>query len=84
VEIADVIYALRNIAIKGGKIPGIYQQFLSAISNDGRIVKVSKFAENKRVTIGLPPLTSTNVDAIKKILSATGLDKLTREGEATQ
>ena len=76
VEIADVMYALRNIALKEGYIPNIYSEFASTLLNDGRIVKVSKFVENKRPTLGLPPLQPTGVDALRKILSATGFDKM--------
>ncbi len=81
VEIADVIYALRNIAIEKGHVPNIYSEFFSAISNDGRVVKVSQFAENKRPALGLPPLQPTGVEAVKKILSATGFDKLQSKKE---
>ena len=83
VEIADVIYALRNIALKKGYIPNIYSEFASALLNDGRIVKVSKFVENKRPTLGLPPLQPTGVDALRKILSATRFDKLQQKKEET-
>ena len=81
VEIADVIYALRNIALEEGYIPNIYSEFASAILNDGRIVKVSKFIENKRPILGLPPLQPTGVDALRKILSATRFDKLQQKKE---
>jgi len=81
VEIADLMYALRNIAFREGYIPNIYSEFASAISSDGRIVKVSAFVEKKRSTLGLPPLQPTGVDAVRKILSATGFNKLQkREG----
>ena len=81
VEIADLMYALRNIAFREGYIPNIYSEFASAISSDGRIVKVSVFVEKKRSTLGLPPLQPTGVDAVRKILSATGFNKLQkREG----
>ncbi len=83
VEIADVIYALRNIAFKEGHIPEIYSTFASAILNDGRIVQVSKFVENKRPALGLPPLQPTGVDALRKILSATGFDKLQKKEETS-
>ncbi len=76
VEIADVIYALRNIAIKEGHIPNIYSEFASALLNDGRIVGVSKFIEKKRPELGLPDLQPTGVDPLRKILSATGFDKM--------
>ncbi len=81
IEIADVMYALRNIAFTEGYIPNIYSEFASALLNDGRIVKVSKFVENKRPTLGLPPLQPTGVDALRKILSATGFDKLQQKKE---
>jgi heterodisulfide reductase subunit C len=81
VEIADVVYALRNIAFEEGHIPNIYSEFASALSNDGRIVKISKFVENKRPTLGLPTLQPTGVDALRKILSATGFDKLQQRKE---
>ena len=83
VEIADCIYTLRNIAFKEGYIPDIYSDFASALLNDGRIVGVSKFVEKKRPTLGLPPLQPTGVDALKKILSATGFDKLQQKKEET-
>ena len=83
VEIADVMYALRNIAFKEGYIPNIYSEFASALLNDGCIVKVSKFVEKKRPALGLPPLQPTGVDALRKILSATGFDKLQQKKEET-
>ena len=76
VEIAECVYVLRNMAFKEGYFPNIYSDFASALLNDGRIVKVPKFAEKKRPTLGLPPLQPTGVDALKKILAATRFDKL--------
>jgi len=81
VEIADVIYALRNMAFEKGYIPNLYSEFASAIINDGRIAKISKFMEQKRSTIGLPPLQLTGVEALRKILSATGFSKLQQKKE---
>ena len=81
VAVAEVMYALRNVAFEEGYIPSIYSQFASAILNDGRVVKVSKFVERKRPTLGLPPLQPTGVDALRKILSATGFDKLQQKKE---
>ncbi len=82
VEIADLIYALRNIALAEGHIPNIYSEFWSALLNEGRIVQVSKFVEKKRETFGLPPLKPTGIDALRKILSATGFDKLQQKEES--
>jgi heterodisulfide reductase subunit C len=82
VEIADVIYALRNIALAEGHIPNLYSEFASALLNEGRIVQVSKFVEKKREDYGLPPLKATGVEAIRKILSATGFYKLHQKDES--
>ncbi len=84
IEIADIIYAIRNIAIEKGHIPSIYTEFLNAISNDGRVVKVSQFVENKRPALGLPPLQPTGTEALKKILSATSFGKLQPKKEEPQ
>jgi heterodisulfide reductase subunit C len=76
VEIADVIYALRNIALKKGHVPNIYSKFAAALMNEGRIVGVSKFVETKRPTLGLPALQKVGVENLRKILCATGFEKL--------
>lgn len=76
VAIPLAIYAMRNLAFKEGHIPNIYSEFASALINEGRVVKVSKFVEKKRPTLGLPSLQPTGVDSVRKILSATGFDKL--------
>lgn len=81
VEIADVIYALRNMAFEKGFIPNIYSEFASAILEDGRIAKISKFRERKRSHLGLPPLQPTGVKALRKILSATGFDEYHKKKE---
>jgi heterodisulfide reductase subunit C len=75
VEIADLIYALRNIAIEAGHSPNIYSDFASALIDEGRIVSISKFVEKKREEYGLPPLKQVGLEALNKILSATGFTK---------
>lgn len=86
VEIADVIYALRNIAIREGRIPNIYAEFAAALMREGRLASMSKFLEKKRSEYGLPPLKPTGVEVLRKILSTTGFDKLPTskiKGEST-
>ena len=83
VEIADVIYALRNIAIEAGNSPNIYSDFGSALIAEGRIVAVSKFVEKKREEYGLPPLKPVGLEALNKILAATGFTKPEKK-EASQ
>lgn len=76
VEIADLIYALRNLAIREGNIPTLYAEFASGLMSEGRIVPISKFLEKKRGDYGLPPLKPTGIEALTKILQATGFDRL--------
>jgi len=76
VEVADVIYALRNMAIQEGNIPAIYMEFASGLMGEGRLAPISKFLEKKRAEYGLPPLKPANIEALRKILAATGFDKI--------
>ena len=83
VEIADLIYALRNMAIEAGHSPNIYSDFASALITEGRIVQISKFVEKKREEYGLPPLKPVGVEALNTILSVTGFIKPEKK-EASQ
>ena len=83
VEIAELIYALRNIAIESGNSPNIYTDFGSALITEGRIVQISKFVEKKREEYGLPPIKPVNLEALHKILDATGFTKPEKK-EASQ
>jgi len=76
VEIAELIYALRNIAVGEGNIPKIYSEFISALYSEGKLVKVASFTEKKRAVYGLPPLRKTDVEAIRKILLETSFGKV--------
>ncbi|MGD9130071.1 MAG: 4Fe-4S dicluster domain-containing protein [Candidatus Bathyarchaeota archaeon] len=75
VEIADLIYALRNIAVEAGNSPNIYADFGAALIAEGRIVQISKFVEKKREEYGLPPIKPVGLEDLNKILTATGFTK---------
>ncbi len=83
VAIPLAMYAMRNIAINEGYIPNIYLEFGSALLDNGRIVKVSRFMEKKRPILGLPPLQPTGVNALRKIISATEFGKLQKKEETS-
>jgi heterodisulfide reductase subunit C len=75
VEIAELIYALRNIAVDDGFSPNIYADFGSALMTEGRIVSISKFVEKKREEYGLPALKSVALEDLNKILVETDFTK---------
>ena len=82
VEIAEVIYAMRNMAFEASNKPAIYDEFASAFKEQGRVVPVSQFVEKKRADYGLPPLQPTGVEALQKILAALSFGKTSsKEGE---
>ena len=83
VEIAELMFALRNMAIEAGNSPNIYADFGSALIADGRIVSISKFVEKKRAEFGLPPLKPVALEDLNTILSATGFTKPEKK-EASQ
>ena len=75
VEIAELMFTLRNLAIEAGHSPNIYSDFGGALIAEGRIVQISKFVEKKREDYGLPPLKPAGVEDLNKILAATGFTK---------
>lgn len=83
VEVAEVIFALRNLAIREGKIPKLYEEFANNLVTSGRLAPISKFLEKKRVEYGLPPIKPAGIEAVNKIFSATGFLELfsRKEGE---
>ena len=75
VEIAEVMYALRNIAVKEGHVPLAFIEMASNLINEGRLVPVTSFSLRKRETFGLPPLKEAGVTALNKILTSTSFTK---------
>ena len=75
VEIADLMMAFRNVASQRGLMPKGYIEQASGFLAEGRIVLPSGFAQKQRESMGLPPLPSTGVEALRKIMAKTGFDK---------
>lgn len=76
VEIAEIIFTLRNLAIREGKIPKLYEEFANNLVTSGRLAPISKFLEKKRAEYGLPPMKPVNIEAVNKIFSAIGFLEL--------
>ena len=75
VEIADLIFAFRNIALAEGYVPKAFIDMASSIRNDGRVVPVTKFVMRRREKVGLPPVTDTGIEALNKIFSMPSFNK---------
>jgi heterodisulfide reductase subunit C len=75
VEIADLFYALRNIALREGHAPKAFVDMATNFATEGRVVQTASFAIKSRENFKLPPLKSTGVEALSKILAATSFSK---------
>jgi heterodisulfide reductase subunit C len=76
VEIADLIFAIRNLAVIEKHVPKGFIDQGSMLIESGRIAPITAQVEKSRQTLGLPKVPSASPDAVKKIAAATGFDKL--------
>jgi len=76
VEIASVLRALRNLAVKEGFLPAVYKELASNILQTGLAYKIPDLRLKKRVELGLPPLPKADLESVNKLADATGLSKV--------
>ena len=75
VAIAEVMFALRNIAVIEGHTPRAFIEMAANLVSEGRVVPTAGFVAKRRESVGLPPLKETGLESLKKIVSATSFDK---------
>ncbi len=75
VEIASVLRALRNMAVKEGIMPPVFKELTSNIVNTGYAYRIPELRLKKRGEKGLPPLPKTNVKDVSKLLDMIGVSK---------
>ena len=74
-DVGEVIFAVRNIALKEGNVPAeIVDQGKSLLKN-GRILTPIRSMVEKREKLGLPKI-STSKEEVQKIAEKTGFDKI--------
>ena len=83
VEIASVLRALRNMAVKEGIIPDVFRELTSNILKTGYAYRIPELRLKKRVEKGLPPLPKANVEDISKLFDVVAVAKVTK-GEKKQ
>jgi len=80
-DVGEVMFAIRNLAVREGKLPeGILIQAKSLFEN-GRVVTPTKLTSIRREKYGLGERPSVDVEAVQKILRKTSFDKLIYRGE---
>jgi len=73
---AEVIRAIRNLAVREGHVHPFYRMQGSAIATLGRIFKEDEFINEMRANMGLPPLPPVNLDDVTKVLGYTKIREL--------
>jgi heterodisulfide reductase subunit C len=79
VEVADVIRALKNMAVENGYVPAAFKEFAGNILKTGLAYNVPESRIARRSTLGLPQLPKTNLEDLKKLAEVTHLRKVIGE-----
>ena len=79
VEIANVLRALRNMAVKEGIMPAVFGELTSNIVKTGYAYRIPELRLKKRVEKGLPPLPKTDVEAVSKLFELLAVKTSKRE-----
>ena len=78
-DVGDVMFALRNQAVKQGNVPvGVAAQ-AKALYETTRVINPIRSVIEKRTSLGLGPLDNEGLDDVRRILKRTGMDKLLPE-----
>ena len=75
VEVASVLRALRNLAVKEGFMPVVFRELASNISKTGYAYRIPELRLKKRADKGLPPLPKANLEDISKLFNLTDFSK---------
>ena len=78
VEIASVLRALRNMAVKEGIIPDVFRELTSNILKTGYAYRIPELRLKKRVEQGLPPLPKTNIEDVSKLFDLVAVSKVSK------
>lgn len=73
VEVANVMFALKNIAAREKAIPEGYKIFGQQVYKTGRATEVTPLRSKERMNLGLPKVPQIDAEAIKKLLKKTRL-----------
>nr|MDO8132835.1 4Fe-4S dicluster domain-containing protein [Candidatus Njordarchaeum guaymaensis] len=85
VKPSHVIVALRNKATQDGDVKDYIREELNQIYATGWTIPSMPAIAKRRETLRLPPAPTTNVDEVRNIIKAMGLDRFLgdrKEGEA--
>lgn len=79
VKVADVMRALKNIAVSEGHIPDHSRSFLTNILTQGSVYAIPSSRIRRREVLGLPPLPLTKVEDLQKLAEITKTSSLLKK-----
>lgn len=79
VDIAGVIRALRNIAVREGAVPPVFRQLTDNILTTGYAYRIPALRLKKREEKGLPTLPQANTDDVAKLFHALNICKVAKK-----
>jgi hypothetical protein len=71
--------ALRNLAVREGFVPQVFIEITRNIKLTGCAYRIPELRLKKRIEKGLPPLPSTNIQAVEKLLDLLEVSDLNTE-----
>ena len=75
VDLAAILRALRNKAVKEGIIPAVFEELTNNILKTGYAYRIPKLRLKKRMEQNLPPLPEANTNDISKIFEVLAVSK---------
>jgi heterodisulfide reductase subunit C len=80
VRITELMYAIKNVAVREGYIHPSFRTQVDLLRQHGRLYDISEFENERRAEQGLPAIAERAED-FGKIFAVTGLDTLVRPEE---
>jgi heterodisulfide reductase subunit C len=77
-DVGEVMFALRNIAVRQGNIPAGIAAQAKALYETTRVINPVRSALDKRESMGLGKLSSESLEEVQKILRRTGMEKIVK------
>jgi len=75
VGIANIVRALRNLAVEEGEMPVVHKELASNILKTGYAYMIPSLRLKRREEDGLPSLPRANLENLAKLFDITGLSK---------
>jgi heterodisulfide reductase subunit C len=80
VLITELMYAIKNIAVRDGYIHPSFRTQVELLTGHGRLYDITNFENERRQELGLPPIYERAED-FGRIFGLTGLDGMVQAGK---